>query len=84
VKGMQVPVLQWLKRTSWTCCSGNVVRAAFGDVWTCSRAAEGGHFELLQWAREQGRPWYADDVCCRAAEYVNVKIGQWVKEQECH
>ena len=25
--------------------------------WTCWRAAEGGHLEVLKWLRANGRPW---------------------------
>ena len=27
------------------------------DEWTCSKAAEGGHLEVLKWARQNGCPW---------------------------
>jgi hypothetical protein len=29
------------------------------NAGTCSRAAEGGHLEVLQWARDNGCPWDA-------------------------
>ena len=32
------------------------------DRWTCANAAEGGHLEVLKWARENGCPeYYSDD-----------------------
>ena len=27
------------------------------DGWTCSKAARGGHLEVLKWARANGCPW---------------------------
>jgi hypothetical protein len=38
---------------------------------------------VLQWAREQGRPWNADEVCDMAARYGHLVIAQWMKEQGC-
>jgi hypothetical protein len=35
-------VLKWIRE--WGCS---------WDAWTCAKAAEGGHFDLLQWARER-------------------------------
>ena len=34
--------------------------------WTCTMAALGGHFEVLQWARENGCPWN-EETCSNAA-----------------
>ena len=36
-------------------------------------AGGGGHFEILQWARDLGCPWDAS-VCSRAAGKVNFEI----------
>jgi len=36
------------------------------DESTCEIAAEGGHLEVLRWAREYGCPW--DTRTCAAAE----------------
>jgi hypothetical protein len=47
----------------------------------CFDAAYQGHFELLQWAREQGCPWDADEVSRLAAEGGHVEIVRWVKSQ---
>ena len=37
---------------------GRMHHSGYGvNEWTCTRAAEGGHLEVLEWARENGRPW---------------------------
>jgi hypothetical protein len=40
-----------------------------------------GHFEVLQWAREQGCPWDAGHVYQWAAARGHQEIVEWVKEQ---
>ena len=42
---------------TWRCCSGRARTAAPWDEKTCADAAEGGHLEVLQWARANGCPW---------------------------
>ena len=42
-----------------TCCSGRGRTAARGMRQTCTDAVEGGHLEVLKWAREHGCPWDA-------------------------
>ena len=39
---------------TWRCCSGRERTAAPWNEWTCRDAAEGGHLEVLQWARANG------------------------------
>ena len=42
------------------------------------RAAEGGHLEVLQWARANGAPW--DERTCRdAAEGGHLEVLQWAR-----
>jgi len=35
------------------------------DERTCAKAAEGGHFAMLKWAKKNGYPW--DSTTCEAA-----------------
>jgi hypothetical protein len=48
---------------------------------TCSMAASGGHFEVLQWARERQQecPW-DKDTCEFAERYGHLEILQWDRE----
>jgi hypothetical protein len=34
-------------------------------LWTCAKAANSGHLEVLQWARANGCPW--DERTCQCA-----------------
>jgi hypothetical protein len=43
---------------------------------TCSAAAEGGHLEVLQWARANGCPWN-DLTCTWAAKGGHLEVLQW-------
>eukprot|EP00873_Tetraselmis_striata_P038495 jgi/Tetstr1/458759/TSEL_045144.t1 len=45
-------------------------------------AAQEGHLDVLQWAREQGCPW--DEVtCAEAAGEGNLEVLQWARAQGC-
>jgi hypothetical protein len=50
---------------------------------TCERAAEGGHLEVLQWARANHCPWDEDDMCRYAGIGGNLEVLRWVIEQGC-
>ena len=52
------------------------------NVWTCSKAAEGGHLEVLQWARQNGCPWDAK-TCEAAASKGHLEMLQWARENGC-
>ena len=45
---------------------------------TCGRAAEGGHLEVLQWARQNGCPWDSD-TCAGAAQFGHLGHGLWLR-----
>ena len=49
---------------------------------TCACAAEGGHLEVLQWARENDCPWDAS-TCENAAEGGHLEVLQWARENGC-
>ena len=49
---------------------------------TCGAAALGGHFEVLQWAREHGCPW-DQFTCSRAAEGEHLEVLQWLRAHDC-
>jgi hypothetical protein len=52
------------------------------DKWTCAYAAEGGHLEVLEWARANGCPW--DKWTCRlAAEGGQLETLKWARENGC-
>ena len=46
----------------WRCCSGPEQTDARGMNTRVRAAAEEGHLEVLQWARENGCPW--DEYTC--------------------
>ena len=46
------------------------------DECTCAYAAEGGHLEVLKWARENGCPW--DEYTC---ELQKVDIQKYLNGQ---
>ena len=45
-------------------------------------AAEGGHLEVLQWARANGCPW-DEKTCWRAAEGGHLEVLQWARTNGC-
>ena len=61
--------LQWL--------SAKTPDYVFNGV--CKNAAEKGHLEVLQWARDQGYPW-GDDACDMAAAYGRLEVLRWALE----
>jgi len=48
----------------------------------CETLAEGGHLEVLRWAREQGCPW-DEWTCARAAEGGHLEVLKWAREHHC-
>ena len=48
----------------------------------CEYAAEGGHLQVLMWAREQGWPWNSR-VCHRAAGAGHLQVLRWAREHDC-
>jgi len=49
---------------------------------TCANAAEGGHLEVLKWARENGCPW-DERTCANAAEGGHLEVLKWARENGC-
>ena len=45
-------------------------------------AAEGGHLEVLQWARANGCPWDAD-TCVAAVDEQRHDVFLWARENDC-
>ena len=48
---------------------------------SCRFAAQGGHHESLQWARENGLPWNANDCARVAVAAGRAEVAQWVRAQ---
>jgi len=48
----------------------------------CPSSAEGGHLEVLQWARAQGCPW-DERTCAWAARNGHLKVLKWARAQGC-
>lgn len=65
------------------------------DVNICSRAAENGHLEILQWAHENGCRWngsmkarangclWDEQTCSFAAYGGQLEIRKWARENGC-
>ena len=49
---------------------------------TCAEAARGGHFELLQWAHENGCPW-GKKTCEAAADNGQLEVLKWLRANGC-
>ena len=49
---------------------------------TCACAAEGGHLEILQWAREKGCEW-DKWTCTGAAQGGHLEVLQWARKNGC-
>ena len=45
-------------------------------------AAQGGHLEVLRWARSQGSPWH-EDVTYAAAQAGHLKVLKWLIKEGC-
>ena len=52
------------------------------DADTCKSAAEGGHLEVLQWARANGCEWDSD-TCAIAAQGGHLEMLQWARANCC-
>ena len=61
----------------WQSYNGPVLKAAPWNELTCAEAARGGHWAVLQWARENGCPW--DERTCSYA----VAQGHWCVLEWC-
>ena len=46
-----------------------------------AQAAKGGHFEVMQWLRQNGCPW-SSTTCYLAAEGGHLDILKWVRSQD--
>ncbi len=68
------------KLASLTCLHAN------GCPWdmkkTCLSAAAGGHLDVLQWARQNGRPW-STSTCERAAWAGHLEVLQLARRNGC-
>jgi hypothetical protein len=43
---------------------------------------EGGHLEMLKWARENGCPW-DEQTCYSAASGGHIEVLRWARENGC-
>jgi len=43
---------------------------------------EGGHLEVLKWARENGCPW-DEETCAYAAKGGHLEVLKWARENGC-
>jgi hypothetical protein len=68
-----------LRAGTWRCCSGRGSMTARGMRGTCSRAAEGGHLDVLRWAREHHCPWDANTRRV-AQQHEHLELLQWAVE----
>ena len=66
------------KAATWRCCSGRARTALRGTRGLARDAAEGGHLEVLQWARANGAPW-DEWTCAGAAEGGHLEVLQWAR-----
>ena len=48
----------------------------------CPSAAEGGHLEVLQWARAKGYPW-DERTCMLAAKNGHLEVLKWARAHGC-
>ena len=71
-----------LQAGSWKFWSGRGDRYCPWGVDTCALAAEGGHLEVLIWARENNCPW-DENTLKRAAESECLEVWQWAKANGC-
>jgi hypothetical protein len=69
--------------SQWCSCSACASRATRGMTDEVGRAAaQHGHQEVLQWARQQGCPWDAW-TCSDAAKGGQLEVLQWARQQGC-
>ena len=57
-------------------------RGHLNKAVVCKNAAEGGHLETLQWARENDCPW-DEWTCVHAAEGGHFEILKWARANGC-
>jgi hypothetical protein len=73
------PFCQSLSMFQWAVANLNIY---WQLTATCARIAEGGHLEVLQWAREHGCPW-DERTCGAAAGGGHLEVLIWAREQGC-
>jgi len=52
------------------------------DIWTCARAAEAGHLDVLKWARENGCEWDGS-TCEKALVTGHTQVYEWAILNGC-
>jgi hypothetical protein len=52
------------------------------NEWTCVYAAQNGHLDVLQWARQNGCPW-DEETCAFAAQNGHLDVLQWARQNGC-
>ena len=57
-------------------------RGHLNKAVVCKNAAEGGHLETLQWARETGFPW-DEETCENAAKGGHLEMLKWARANAC-
>ena len=70
----------WLRAGAWRCCNGRGSTTARG--MKRREAAQGGHLQVLRWAREQGCPWDFT-TCLSAAAGGHLEVLRWAREHDC-
>ena len=57
-------------------------RGHLEEEYVCEFAAQGGHLEVLMWARANDCPW-DEGTCWKAAEHGHLEVLQWARENGC-
>src|SRR5689334_21762832 len=70
-------LLEWARQANGMCRS-----AKAWDKSTCAGAAQGGHLEVLKWARANGCPWN-EWTCANAAAGGHLEVLKWAREYTC-
>ena len=70
--------VQSVVRLQWALNTGYMM-----DSDTCLYAAEGGHLEVLKWARTNGCEWDEEETCSSAARGGYFKLLKWARTQGC-
>ena len=73
-----------VERLPWAKANGCPwgVLCRYGLFSPCALAAEGGHLEVVQWAREHGSQWNAV-TCHLAAMSGHLEVLRWAWKQDC-
>lgn len=72
-------VVQSVSRLTWARDCGYRLDTKMA---TCKRAAAGGYFEVLKYARGAGSPW-DEWTCAEAARAGHIKLLKWCKSNGC-